>query len=82
MRASIAARVAASASAVRRSIQLAQAAYPQRMRRIHVVGAPSLVASSLNLMRSCVNEKIRKRVQILYWFFCSFALYPIYGKVG
>ncbi|CAH0713761.1 unnamed protein product, partial [Brenthis ino] len=61
VRASIAARVAASASSVRRSIQLAQAAYPQRMRRIHVVGAPTLVASSLNLMRACVNEKIRKR---------------------
>ncbi|OWR54967.1 retinol-binding protein pinta-like [Danaus plexippus] len=61
VRASIAARVAAAAGAVRRSIQLAQAAYPQRMRRIHVVGAPALVASSLNLMRACVNEKVRKR---------------------
>ncbi|XP_045453863.1 retinol-binding protein pinta-like [Melitaea cinxia] len=61
VRASIAARVAAAAGMVRRSIQLAQAAYPQRMRRIHVVGAPALVASSLHLMRSCVNEKVRKR---------------------
>uniref|UniRef100_S4NR01 Cellular retinaldehyde-binding protein n=4 Tax=Pararge aegeria TaxID=116150 RepID=S4NR01_9NEOP len=50
-----------AAGAVRRSIHLAQAAYPQRMRRIHVVGAPSLIASSINLMRSCVTEKIRKR---------------------
>ncbi|XP_045771122.1 alpha-tocopherol transfer protein-like [Maniola jurtina] len=61
MRASLATRVAMAAGAVRRSIHLAQAAYPQRMRRIHVVGAPSLIASSINLMRSCVNEKVRKR---------------------
>ncbi|XP_072934443.1 alpha-tocopherol transfer protein-like [Epargyreus clarus] len=61
VRASLAARVAAGANAVRRSIHLAQTAYPQRMRRIHVVGAPALVASSINFMRSCVNEKIRKR---------------------
>ncbi|XP_045503667.1 alpha-tocopherol transfer protein-like [Colias croceus] len=61
VRASMAAYVAAAANSVRRSIYLAQAAYPQRMKRIHVVGAAGLVASSLNLMRSCVNEKVRKR---------------------
>ncbi|CAK1541617.1 unnamed protein product [Leptosia nina] len=61
VRASMAAYVAAGANAIRRSIYLAQGAYPQRMRRIHVVGAPGLVASSLNLMRSCVNEKVRNR---------------------
>ncbi|CAH2052085.1 unnamed protein product, partial [Iphiclides podalirius] len=61
IRASLAARVAAAASSVRRAIHLAHAAYPQRMRRIHVVGAPPLIASSLAFIRSCVNEKIRKR---------------------
>lgn len=55
----------AAASAVRRSIYLAQAAYPQRMKRIHVVGARPFLASSLQLMRSCVNEKVRNRVSIL-----------------
>ncbi|VVC88787.1 alpha-tocopherol transfer protein-like [Leptidea sinapis] len=61
MRASLAAYVAASANIVRRSIYLAQAAYPQRMKRIHVVGAPGIVSSSLNLMRACVNEKVKQR---------------------
>ncbi|XP_014356300.2 retinol-binding protein pinta [Papilio machaon] len=61
VRASLAARMAAAANSVRRAIHLAHAAYPQRMRRIHVVGAPPLIASSLNFIRSCVNEKIRRR---------------------
>ncbi|XP_059052351.1 retinol-binding protein pinta-like [Achroia grisella] len=64
IRASFAARVMAAANVVRRSIHLAQAAYPQRLKRIHVVGAPTLFASSLQLMRSCVNEKIRRRYYI------------------
>ncbi|KAM3963786.1 alpha-tocopherol transfer protein-like [Aphomia sociella] len=64
IRASLAARVMAAANAVRRSIHLAQAAYPQRLKRIHVVGAPYVFASSLQLMRSCVNEKIRRRYYI------------------
>ncbi|CAH0696791.1 unnamed protein product [Spodoptera exigua] len=61
VRGSVVAHVAAAANAVRRSIQLAQAAYPQRLKRIHVVGAPPFLASSLALMRSCVNEKIKRR---------------------
>ncbi|KAF9417343.1 hypothetical protein HW555_005559 [Spodoptera exigua] len=62
VRGSVVAHVAAAANAVRRSIQLAQAAYPQRLKRIHVVGAPPFLASSLALMRSCVNEKIKRRI--------------------
>ncbi|XP_026740886.1 alpha-tocopherol transfer protein-like [Trichoplusia ni] len=61
VRGSVVAHVAAAANAVRRAIQLAQAAYPQRLKRIHVVGSPPFLASSLQLMRSCVNEKIRRR---------------------
>ncbi|KAJ0173063.1 hypothetical protein K1T71_011239 [Dendrolimus kikuchii] len=61
VRGSLVTRVAAAASAIRRGIQLAQAAYPQRLKRIHVVGAQSFLASSLQLMRSCVAEKIKKR---------------------
>lgn len=61
VRGSIVAHVAAAANAVRRSIQLAQAAYPQRLKRIHVVGSPPFLASSLALMRNCVNEKIKRR---------------------
>lgn len=61
VRGSIVAHVAAGANALRRSIQLAQAAYPQRLKRIHVVGSPPFLASSLALVRSCVNEKIRRR---------------------
>ncbi|KAG6446843.1 retinol-binding protein pinta [Manduca sexta] len=61
VRGSLVPRVAAAASAIRRGIQLAQSAYPQRLKRIHVVGAPPFLASSLQLMRSCVNEKIRRR---------------------
>ncbi|KAL0818273.1 hypothetical protein ABMA28_008763 [Loxostege sticticalis] len=64
IRASLAAKIMAAASAVRRSIYLAQAAYPQRMKRIHVVGARPFLASSLQLMRSCVNEKVRNRYYI------------------
>ncbi|XP_068623720.1 alpha-tocopherol transfer protein-like [Battus philenor] len=61
IRSSFVARIAAAANAVRRAIHLAHAAYPQRLRQIHVVGAPPLMASSLNFIRSCVNEKIRNR---------------------
>ncbi|XP_037872374.1 alpha-tocopherol transfer protein-like [Bombyx mori] len=61
VRGSLVARVAAAAGAIRRGIQLAQAAYPQRLKRIHVVGAPTFLASSLQLMRNCVNEKIKRR---------------------
>ncbi|KAL4711844.1 hypothetical protein ACJJTC_006013 [Scirpophaga incertulas] len=64
VRASLAAKLMAAANAVRRSIYLAQAAYPQRMKRIHVVGARPFLASSMQLMRSCVNEKIRRRYYI------------------
>lgn len=64
VRASLAAKVMAAAGAVRRSIYLAQAAYPQRLKRIHVVGARPFLASSLQFMRSCVNEKIRRRYYI------------------
>nr|XP_013189581.1 unnamed protein product [Amyelois transitella] len=64
VRGSLAARVMAAANVVRRAIHLAQAAYPQRMKRIHVVGARPFLASSLQLMRSCVNEKIRRRYYI------------------
>ncbi|XP_063541516.1 alpha-tocopherol transfer protein-like [Cydia strobilella] len=61
VRASLVARVAAAAGTVRRGIHLAHAAYPQRLKRIHVVGAPSFIASSLQLMRSCMNEKVKRR---------------------
>ncbi|XP_053617419.1 alpha-tocopherol transfer protein-like [Plodia interpunctella] len=64
VRASLVARVMAATNAVRRSIHLAHAAYPQRMKRIHVVGARPFLASSLQLIRSCVNEKIRSRYYI------------------
>ncbi|XP_075983964.1 alpha-tocopherol transfer protein-like [Anticarsia gemmatalis] len=61
VRGSIVAHVAAAVNAIRRGIQLAQAAYPQRLKRIHVVSSPPFLASSLALMRNCVNEKIRRR---------------------
>ncbi|XP_049879158.1 alpha-tocopherol transfer protein-like [Pectinophora gossypiella] len=61
VRGSLVARVAAAFGPIRRAIQLAQAAYPQRLKRVHVVGAPPFLASSLQLMRSCVNEKVRRR---------------------
>lgn len=61
VRGSIAAHIAASVNAIRRSIHLAQAAYPQRLKRIHVIGCHSFFATSLALIRSCVNEKIRRR---------------------
>ncbi|CAG5044224.1 unnamed protein product [Parnassius apollo] len=61
VRASLTARIASAANSVRRAIHLAHTAYPQRMRRIHIVGAPPLIASSINFIRSCVNEKIRRR---------------------
>lgn len=66
VRGSIVAHIAAAANAVRRAIQLAQAAYPQRLKRIHVVGSPPFLASSLQLMRNCVNEKIKRRVCIIF----------------
>ncbi|CAB3220462.1 unnamed protein product [Arctia plantaginis] len=61
VRGSIVAHVAAAINTVRRAIHLAQAAYPQRLKRIHVVGSPPFLASSLALTRNCVNEKIRRR---------------------
>lgn len=64
VRSSLAARVATAVSAVRRGTQLAQVAYPQRLKRIHVVGAPPFIMASLQLMRSFVNEKVRKRYLI------------------
>ncbi|KOB78635.1 CHOp24 [Operophtera brumata] len=45
--------------------ELAQAAYPQRLKRVHVVGASPFLASSLELMKSFVNEKVKKRVDEL-----------------
>ncbi|XP_041971529.1 alpha-tocopherol transfer protein-like [Aricia agestis] len=56
-----AARMAAAMTVIRRGIHLAHSAYPQRLRRIHVIGAPGVFAASLNLMKSWVNEKIRQR---------------------
>ncbi|CAG9791431.1 unnamed protein product [Diatraea saccharalis] len=61
---SLVAKLLASANTVRRSVYLAQAAYPQRMKRIHVVGARPVVTSVIQLMRSCVNEKIKRRYYI------------------
>lgn len=55
-------KLAGAFSAIRRGIHLAQAAYPQRLKRVHVVGAAPFFFSSLQLMRSCVNEKVRRRV--------------------
>ncbi|KAI8442219.1 hypothetical protein MSG28_005800 [Choristoneura fumiferana] len=63
-RGSLVGRVAAAAGAVRRGIHLAHAAYPQRLLRIHVVGAPPFIASTLQLMRSCMNEKIKRRLYL------------------
>ncbi|KAI5634056.1 CRAL/TRIO domain-containing protein [Phthorimaea operculella] len=64
VRGSLVARVAAAFGSIRRAIQLAHSAYPQRLKRIHVVNAPPFLASSLQLMRSCVNDKVRRRYVI------------------
>ncbi|RVE50298.1 hypothetical protein evm_005133, partial [Chilo suppressalis] len=64
MRPSVVAKMLTAANTVRRSVYLAQAAYPQRMKRIHVVGARPVITSTIQFMRSCVNEKIRRRYYI------------------
>lgn len=56
-------KIAGAFGAIRRGIHLAQAAYPQRLKRVHVVGAPPYLVSPLQLMRSIVNEKVRRRVR-------------------
>lgn len=60
-RGSLVPRVATAVGAIRRGIHLAQAAYPQRLKRVHVVSAPPFLASTLQLMRSFMNEKVRRR---------------------
>ncbi|KAG7303547.1 hypothetical protein JYU34_012076 [Plutella xylostella] len=61
VRGGIVSRVASAITAIRRGIHLAHAAYPQRLKRNHIVGAPAFLASSLQLMRSCMNEKVKRR---------------------
>lgn len=64
IRASIVSRVPPAITAIRRGIHLAHAAYPQRLKRIHVLGASPLMASTLQFIRSCTGEKIKKRVSL------------------
>lgn len=61
-------KIAGAFGAIRRGIHLAQSAYPQRLKRVHVVGVPPYLVAPLQLMRSCVNEKVRRRVRAFLYF--------------
>lgn len=82
VRGSIVAHVAAAINTIRRAIHLAQAAYPQRLKRIHVVGSPPFLASTLALTRNCVNEKIRRRVIFFIGSSLTFELTVLRCKIA
>ncbi|GBP74874.1 Alpha-tocopherol transfer protein-like [Eumeta japonica] len=63
-RGSIVAHVASAANALRRGVQLAHAAYPQRLKCVHVFAAPAFLASTIQLLRSFMSETIRRRFRL------------------
>ncbi|KAJ9599607.1 hypothetical protein L9F63_009924 [Diploptera punctata] len=49
---------------LRKTLILAQEAYPQRLKEIHILNAPSFIEWILNIFRSLMKEKMRNRFHV------------------
>ena len=49
---------------VKKSATVFQDAYPIRPRAMHMLNLPSLAEAAVNLLRSCLNEKMKNRIQV------------------
>lgn len=49
-------------------LEIIQYAYPQRLKQIHIINAPTVVYSTVKFIKSFMKEKMRNRVSVNSYF--------------
>lgn len=54
---------------LKKALNIAQEAYPQRLKEIHIINAPPFITRVINFARQLMKEKMRNRVSEVTWIF-------------